>query len=60
MTKEKARQVTKALIDMEDFELFIEEIEKVCCEFELIDFEPKLINFLTDELNRRKKVLEEL
>lgn len=60
ITKEKARQVTKALIDIEDFELFIEEIEKICCEFELVDFEPKLINFLTNELNNRKEILEKM
>lgn len=60
MTKEKAREITKALVDIEDFELFMEEIEKVCDEFELIDFEAKLLAFCSAELNRRKKVLEEL
>lgn len=60
MTKELARKVNKALIDVEDFELFIEEIEKVCVDFELIDFEPKLIQFLNEELDRRKEILNNL
>lgn len=60
MTKELALKATKALIDIEDFELFIEEIEKVCNEFELVDFEPKLIRFLDEELTRRKDILEKL
>ena len=60
MTKELALKATKALTDIEDFELFIEEIEKVCNEFELVDFEPKLIRFLDEELRRRKEILEKL
>ena len=60
MTKELALKATKALTDIEDFALFIEEIEKVCADFELIDFEPKLIHFLDEELKRRKEILEKL
>ena len=60
MTKDLALKVSKALVDIEDFELFIEEIEKVCIDFELVDFEPKLIHFLDEELKRRKEILEKL
>lgn len=60
MTKELALKVTKALTDIEDFELFIEEIEKVCADFELTDFESKLLQFLNEELKRRKEILEKL
>lgn len=41
MTKELALKATKALTDIEDFALFIEEIEKVCADFELVDFEDR-------------------
>ena len=60
MTKDLALKVSKALVDIEDFELFIEEIEKVCVDFELVDFEAKLIHFLNEELKRRKEILEKL
>lgn len=60
MTKELALKITKALTNIEDFELFIEEIEKVCKDFELTDFEPKLLQFLNEELKRRKEILEKL
>lgn len=60
MTKELAVKVANALADIEDFELFVEEIEKICADFELVDFEPKLINFLNEELKRRKEILEKL
>lgn len=60
MTKETARKVNKALIDIEEFELFMEEIEKLCDEFELVSFEPKLLAFCSAELSRREKILEEL
>ena len=60
MTRELAVKVANALADIEDFELFIEEIEKVCADFELVDFEPKLNNFLNEELKRRKEILEKL
>lgn len=60
MTRELAVKVANALADIEDFELFIEEIEKVCADFELVDFEPKLNNFLNEELKRRTDILEKL
>ena len=60
MTRELAVKVANALADIEDFELFIEEIEKICADFELVDFEPKLNNFLNEELKRRKEILEKL
>ena len=60
MTRELAVKVANALADIEDFELFIEEIEKICADFELVDFEPKLNNFLNEELKRRTDILEKL
>ena len=60
MTRELAIKVANTLADIEDFELFIEEIEKICADFELVDFEPKLNNFLNEELKRRKDILEKL
>ena len=60
MTRELAIKVANTLADIEDFELFIEEIEKVCADFELVDFEPKLNNFLNEELKRRTDILEKL
>ena len=60
MARELAVKVANALADIEDFELFIEEIEKVCADFELVDFEPKLNNFLNEELKRRTDILEKL
>lgn len=60
MTRELAIKVANTLADIEDFELFIEEIEKICADFELVDFEPKLNNFLNEELKRRTDILEKL
>lgn len=54
MTRELALKITNALTGIEDFELFIEEIEKVCKDFELTDFEPKLIQFLNEELKKKR------
>lgn len=60
MEKGFALKVTKALTDLEEFELFIEEIEKVCADFELVDFKPKLFHFLNEELKIRKETLKKL
>ena len=60
MTRELAIKVANTLADIEDFELFIEEIEKICADFELVDFEPKLNNFLNEELKRKTDILEKL
>lgn len=63
MTRERAAQVTRALNDVEDFEMFMEQIEGVVSEFEgNVDtfFEEQLLPTLKFELARRKQVLEEM
>lgn len=63
MTREYAAKVTKALNDIEDFEILFEEIETVVqhSEGDFGDFyQNQLIPLLQAELNRRKKVLEEM
>ena len=60
MTKEMALKATQALTNIEDFELFIEEIEKVLEDFALGNFETKLKVFLEEELRRRNEILEKL
>ena len=60
MTREKALQVSRALNDVDDFSLFMEEIEKIMVDFSLGDFEKKLGGFLMEEYIRRKNILENL
>lgn len=60
MTKEMALRATQALTNIEDFELFIEEIEKVLEDFALGNFETKLKVFLEEELRRRNEILANL
>lgn len=60
MTKEMALRATQALTNIEDFELFIEEIEKVLEDFALGNFETKLKVFLEEELHRRNEILKNL
>lgn len=63
MTREYAAKVTKALNDIEDFEILFEEIETIVqhTEGDFDDFyQNQLIPLLQAELNRRKKVLEEM
>lgn len=60
MTKEMALRATQTLTNIEDFELFIEEIEKVLEDFALGNFETKLKLFLEEELRRRNEVLKNL
>lgn len=63
MTRERAASVTRALNDIEDFEMFMEQIEAVVSEFEgNVDtfFEEQLLPTLKFELARRKQVLEEM
>ena len=63
MKREYAAKVTKALNDIEDFEMLFEEIETVTLrtEGDFDDFyQNQLIPLLQNELNRRKKVLEEM
>lgn len=60
MTREYALKVNQALIDVDDFALFMEEFANLIAEFSLGDFENKLNSLLTEEYIRRKNVLEKL
>ena len=63
MTREYAAKVTKALNDIGDFEILFDGIEDVIqhTEGDFNDFyQNQLIPLLQGELNRRKKVLEEM
>lgn len=63
MTRECAVKVTKALNDIEDFEILFEEIEAVVqnTEGDFGDFyQDQLIPLLENELSRRKKLLEDM
>lgn len=63
MTKDKAYEVAMALTDIDDFEIFMDEIHGVFCNTEgnFEDFyKNELMPLLEKELNRRKAVLEEL
>ena len=60
MTKEMALRATQALTLIEDFELFIEEIERILEDFALGNFETKLKVFLEEELRRRNEILANL
>lgn len=62
MTRQEAVKVSNALNDIDEFNAFIEEIEKLLTnDFALgTTFEEKLTDFLMAEYTRRKKVLEDL
>lgn len=62
MTREKAVHITKALNDIEDFEILQEEILKICntAEGDFDEFNVQLSLLMTKELERRKQVLENM
>ena len=63
MTREYAAKVAKALNDIGDFEILFDEIEAAVqnTEGDFDDFyQNQLIPLLQEELNRRKKILEEM
>jgi len=63
MTREYAAKVTKALNDIGDFEVLFDGIESVIqdTEGDFDDFcQNQLIPLLQSELNRRKRILEEM
>ena len=62
MTREKAVHITKALNDIEDFEILQEQILKVCntTEGDFDDFNAQLSLLMTQELERRKQILENM
>ena len=63
MTREKANIVARTLQDIDDFELFMDEIEKVIVTFEgdvNFFYEKQMLPAMQAELARRKSVLEGL
>ena len=61
MTVEKAVAVSNALNDIDEFNAFTDEIERLLAnDFDLGTFEERLTDFLMAEYMRRKKVLEDL
>lgn len=64
MTREFAVQVSKALDDLESFEVFMDMIGQVVLraetelDIDLGDFNDKLQALMTEELNRRNFILE--
>ena len=64
MTREFAVQVSKALDDLESFEVFMDMIDQVVLraenelDIDLGDFNDKLQALMTEELNRRNLILE--
>jgi hypothetical protein len=64
MTREFAVQVSKALDDLESFEVFMDMIDQVVLraenelDIDLGDFNDKLQALMTEELNRRNFILE--
>lgn len=66
MTREFASRVSKALDDLESFEVFMDMIDQVVLRAEdelgidLGDFNDKLQNLLTEEFSRRAHVLEDM
>lgn len=64
MTREFALQVSKALDNLESFEVFMDMIDQVVLRAEdelgidLGDFNDKLQALMTEELNRRSFILE--
>ena len=66
MTREFASQVSKALGNLESFEVFMDMIDQVVLRAEdelgidLGDFNDKLQELLTEEIERRAHVLEDM
>ena len=63
MTRTQAAAVTKALNDIEDFELFMDQIELTVNNFEgdvQTFFEEQILPAMKFELARRKQILEEM
>ena len=65
MTREKALQANLALYDIEEFEAFIDDIDKLIEEYNqgsdiFGEIELPFRQLLQSELERRKKVLEDL
>ena len=59
MTRDKAVKVTAALLEIENFEGFMEQVLNECNEYEVGKyFTAHLAEYLGEELKRRKAILE--
>ena len=60
MTREQAAKASLALQKVDDFRVFIDEIDVLIAECEVNDFRNKLMSFLDEELERREEILRNL
>lgn len=60
MTREQAITANLALQKVDDFRIFIDEIDVLIDECEVHDFRSKLMSFLDEELERREEILRNL
>ncbi len=60
MTREQAAKASLALQRVDDFRMFIDEIDVLIEECEVSDFRNKLMSFLDEELERREEILRKL
>ena len=60
MTREQAVKASLALQKVDDFRVFIDEIDNLIGECEVHDFRSKLMSFLDEELERREEILRNL
>ena len=60
MTREEAIKASLALQKVDDFRMFIDEIDVLIDECEVGDFRNQLMSFLDKELERREEILKNL
>lgn len=60
MTREEAIKASLALQKVDDFRMFIDEIDALIDECEVGDFRNQLMSFLDEELERREEILKDL
>ena len=60
MTRELAIKASLALQSVDDFRMFIDEVDALIDECEVTDFRGKLMSFLDEELERREEILKSL
>ena len=60
MTREKAIKASLALQKVDDFRVFMDEVEALIDECEVMDFRNQLMSFLELELERRETILRDL
>lgn len=60
MTREQAVKASLALQKVDDFRMFIDEVDTLIGECEVNDFRNKLMSFLDEELERREEILRNL